>query len=172
MHRRLSGTISRQRLRNLLFYLHMCKSRRTLNLSIRNRMKFRFLNCRLRRIFWVWSLHREASTGLDSNPELCGAGAVLSTKLSYQASWELVVIWGDEPWEKGLIFQHCLSHSRNCAHQTLKIRHIHTYIHTTLFVLAGYKKKAAYADVDLLKTYLKYLQHLIGLILQITLKYL
>ena len=49
---------------------------------------------------------------------------------------------------------------------------IHTYIHTTLFVLAGYKKKAAYADVDLLKTYLKYLQHLIGLILQITLKYL
>ena len=46
--------------------------------------------------------------------------------------------------------------------------YIHTYIHTTLFVLAGYKKKAAYADVDLLKTYLKYLQHLIGLILQIT----
>ena len=32
--------------------------------------------------------------------------------------------------------------------------YIHTYIHTTLFVLAGYKKKAAYADVDLLKTYL------------------
>ena len=55
---------------------------------------------------------------------------------------------------------------------TLKELYIHTYIHTTLFVLAGYKKKAAYADVDLLKTYLKYLQHLIGLILQITLKYL
>ena len=47
--------------------------------------------------------------------------------------------------------------------------YIHTYIHTTLFVLAGYKKKkkAAYADVDLLKTYLKCLQHLIGLILHV-----
>ena len=96
-----------QRLRDLLLHLHMCKSRRAINLSIRNHMKFRYLNCRLRRIFWVWSSHGEASTGLDSNPELCVAGAVLSTKLSYQASCELVVIWGDEPWEKGLIFQHC-----------------------------------------------------------------
>ena len=50
---------------------------------------------------------------------------------------------------------------------------IHTYIHTYNFIcFSRLQKKAAYADVDLLKTYLKYLQHLIGLILQITLKYL
>ena len=49
----------------------------------------------------------------------------------------------------------------------------HTYIHTYNFIcFSRLQKKAAYADVDLLKTYLKYLQHLIGLILQITLKYL
>ena len=48
-----------------------------------------------------------------------------------------------------------------------------TYIHTYNFIcFSRLQKKAAYADVDLLKTYLKYLQHLIGLILQITLKYL
>ena len=48
-----------------------------------------------------------------------------------------------------------------------------TYIHTYNFIcVSRLQKKAAYADVDLLKTYLKYLQHLIGLILQITLKYL
>ena len=51
--------------------------------------------------------------------------------------------------------------------------YIHTYIHTYNFIcFSRLQKKAAYADVDLLKTYLKYLQHLIGLILQITLKYL
>ena len=51
--------------------------------------------------------------------------------------------------------------------------HVHTYIHTYNFIcFSRLQKKAAYADVDLLKTYLKYLQHLIGLILQITLKYL
>ena len=50
---------------------------------------------------------------------------------------------------------------------------LHTYIHTYNFIcFSRLQKKAAYADVDLLKTYLKYLQHLIGLILQITLKYL
>ena len=50
---------------------------------------------------------------------------------------------------------------------------VHTYIHTYNFIcFSRLQKKAAYADVDLLKTYLKYLQHLIGLILQITLKYL
>ena len=51
--------------------------------------------------------------------------------------------------------------------------YLHTYIHTYNFIcFSRLQKKAAYADVDLLKTYLKYLQHLIGLILQITLKYL
>ena len=50
---------------------------------------------------------------------------------------------------------------------------LHTYIHTYNFIcFSRLQKKAAYADVDLLKTYLKYLQHLIGLISQITLKYL
>ena len=53
----------------------------------------------------------------------------------------------------------------------LGLSYIYTYIHTT-FCFSRLQKKAAYADVDLLKTYLKYLQHLIGLILQITLKYL
>ena len=52
-------------------------------------------------------------------------------------------------------------------------KRLHTYIHTYNFIcFSRLQKKAAYADVDLLKTYLKYLQHLIGLILQITLKYL
>ena len=38
-----------------------------------------------------------------------------------------------------------------------------TYIHTYNFIcFSRLQKKAAYADVDLLKTYLKYLQHLIA----------
>ena len=31
----------------------------------------------------------------DSNPKLCNAGAVLY-QLSYQANWELVVLWVDD----------------------------------------------------------------------------
>lgn len=63
--------------------------------------------------------------------------------------------------------------SRLCETFGIKEMALHTYIHTYNFIcFSRLQKKAAYADVDLLKTYLKYLQHLIGLILQITLKYL
>ena len=47
----------------------------------------------------LWALIRQLSssarkawTGRDSNPDLCDTGAVLH-QLSYQANWELVIIW-------------------------------------------------------------------------------
>ena len=39
----------------------------------------------------------------DSNPDLCSAGVVLY-QLSYQANWELVIVWVyDEPVDSGYI---------------------------------------------------------------------